>query len=298
MRSRTQPLAPFVITLLGAAAGLAAGCGQVHSIPIDQTATDIAQTVCTAAYRCCTLAQLVKNDNAGADAGAGVDCTTDSTPCEQACEADTAARFRSQLSTVQSSVDAKRAIYQQDKVDACLQTIRSSTCDTLNMTNHLAGVPGCDSFVTPLVAVGGDCTQSYECVGGWCNGGTCTAFMTVGQPCPSGGQSCASGLTCDTNGTSSSADDTCVQPGATGATCTDPLQCQSLNCSSSGGSGMTCQPPSSPPPAMCFYGGGCAAAGEGRPGPATIVLLGLFVVVTLARVRRARATDRRQSRGA
>jgi len=103
MRSRTQPLAPFVITLLGAAAGLAAGCGQVHSIPIDQTATDIAQTVCTAAYRCCTLAQLVKNDNAGADAGAGVDCTTDSTPCEQACEADTAASFRSQLSTVQST---------------------------------------------------------------------------------------------------------------------------------------------------------------------------------------------------
>jgi hypothetical protein len=182
-----------IILLVSAAAGLGAGCGEVHSIPIDQDATQIAQTVCSAAYRCCTLDQLVKNSNAGADAGA--DCTTDHTACEHACETDTATSFRAQLTTVQQSVDAKRAVFEQAKVDACLDTIRASTCDGLNMTDHLTGVPGCDSFVTPLVPIGGACSQSYECMGSWCDGGTCAAFMTVGQPCPSGGQSCLSGLT-------------------------------------------------------------------------------------------------------
>jgi MYXO-CTERM domain-containing protein len=286
MRSKSLEAAPLVIALMSGAAG----CGQVHSIPIDQDATDIAQTVCTSAYRCCTLAQLMNNSSAGTDVSMGTtDCTTNSTPCEQACETETAQNFRNQLSGVQDSVDKKRAVFEQAKVDACLQTIRSSTCDALNMTNHLTGVPGCDSFVTPLVAIGGGCSQDYECVNGWCNAGTCAAFVTVGQPCPSGGPSCAPGLTCDTNGTTNDAsDDTCVEPGPTGATCSDALQCQSLSCSSSGGPGMTCQAPPSNPPPMCFYGGGCAAAGEGRPGPGTIMLLAVFVAFAFARTRRAR----------
>jgi MYXO-CTERM domain-containing protein len=207
---------------------------------------------------------------------------------------------------VQASVDAKRAVFEQAKVDACLQTIRSSTCDALNMTNHLMGVPGCDSFVTPLVPLGGACTQDYECIGGWCQlpassatgDGMCVATAAAGQSCAVGSQSCASGLTCDLKGTTDSSDDVCVQPGGIGATCTDSAMCQSGNCSSSGGSGMMCAAPTAQ---MCFYGGGCSTPGpDGPPGPGTIVLLGLFAAIALIRAHRAgkAATDSGYSRDA
>ena len=69
--------------------------------------------------------------------------------------------------------------------------------------------------------------------------------------------------------------------------CADDLQCTSLNCSSSGGSGMTCQAPTTPPAAMCFYQSGCSEAG-GRPGPGTLLLFAAFAAVAFARAGRAR----------
>src|SRR3954447_9899066 len=99
------------------------GCGEVHVIPVDKTASDIGQTVCSAAYRCCTVAQLMANDAAGTDAG---DCSTDSAACEQACEAKTSDNFRTFLTDIQASVDRKRAFYERAKGDPCLQTIRSA----------------------------------------------------------------------------------------------------------------------------------------------------------------------------
>jgi MYXO-CTERM domain-containing protein len=292
MRSKSFNPVRF-IALVSAVAGLGAGCGSVHAIPIEQTSTDIAQTVCSAAYRCCSLSQLKGNKNAGTDISMDAsDCTVDTAACESACESESASFFSGQLSLVQTSVTQKRAVYEQSKVDACLQTIRSATCDVLNMTNRLTGVPGCDSFVTPLVPLGGTCTQSYECIGGWCQlptgggDGVCTATVAAGQSCTAGTDSCAPGLKCDNEGTPNDhSDDVCVQPGAVGAVCTDGTMCASGICSSSGGSGMTCAAATAP---MCFYGGGCAAGGDGRPGPGTIALLGLFVVVALARARRMR----------
>jgi hypothetical protein len=121
-------------------------------IPIVATATQIAQTICPKAYLCCTPDQFSINANAG---------TT-----EQECETNTTDLFRSLLQTVQDSQDAGRCRYEQSKVDACLETIRTSTCGMLNITNHLTGVPNCASFTTPLVAAGGTCTQAFECIDG------------------------------------------------------------------------------------------------------------------------------------
>ena len=266
-----------------------AGCGAVHGIPIDQTATDIAQTVCSKAWTCCTVAQLMSNDSAGTSAAtAAEDCTVDVAPCEHACETKTAGDFRNQLSGVQQSVDKKRATYEQAKVDACLDTIRSTTCSMLNMTNHLTGVPGCDTFTTPLVSTGGACSHDYECISGWCKppvapatgDGVCAAAVS-GMSCTDVG--CGVGFACDSLGTSDQADDVCVQPAEDGAPCTGGAQCKSGNCSASGGSGMTCAASTA---AMCFYGSGCAAAGEGRPGPVSVLLLAAFVAVALMRARR------------
>jgi hypothetical protein len=266
------------------------GCGGVHGIQVDKTATQIGQTVCAKAYSCCTLDQLMSNDAAGTDAA---DCSGDHTACEHACEAKTADNFRNVLSGIQDSVDRKRAQYEQAKVDACLDTIRSASCPTLNMTNHLMGVPGCDSFVTPLVALGGACGNDYECVGGFCKppppssnafDGVCTALADVGQSCADA--NCATGLVCDPK-TADVADDICVQPGDTGAVCSDAFECKSGLCSTSGGSGTTCAAPTGG--GQCFYSSGCAAAGEGRPSVFTLLLFAAFIAVALVRARRSRA---------
>ena len=130
---------------------------------------------------CCTADQLSSNSAAGTS--------------EQDCITQTTASYKNQLSTLQASVDQKRASYQSSKLDACLMTIQSSDCATLNVTNHVAGIPGCESFTTPLVAVGGACSQDYECINGWCNvpsssnngEGVCAAFVAAGQSCAAAG---------------------------------------------------------------------------------------------------------------
>jgi hypothetical protein len=252
--------------VLGAAmVGVAlAGCGGVHSsIPVDQTAKDLAEAVCSKAYGCCTTDQLMMNmDLTGSD--------------EAECEQKSADNFRGILQEVQYSVDHNLARYQADKVDACLSTLRGSSCDELNMTNHLSGVPNCDGFTSPLVPVGGACDNDYQCIDGWCKAppegmsgaSLCTAFASGDTSCADDKAArCASGFICDPG------PDRCVHMGDVGDACDDIYQCKSLTCSSQGsGSQTTCQEPPPPQP-MCFYQSGCDASGT-RPGPGTIALPG------------------------
>jgi hypothetical protein len=259
------------------------GCGNVGGIPVDQTASRIAETVCPKAWMCCTADQLMSNAAAGTS--------------EQDCITQTTAHYQSYLSTLQASVSQKRATYQSSKLDTCLMTIQTSDCDTLNVTNHVVGIPGCESFTTPLVAVGGACSQHYECVNGWCDvptgssdgQGVCAAFVAAGRSCAAaGGPSCGPSSVCDVEGTpNESSDDLCAAVSDIGGPCADDLQCTSLNCSSSGGSGMMCAAAATPPAAMCFYSSGCSEAG-GRPGPGTLLLFAGFAVIAFLRAGRAR----------
>ena len=272
---RTRATGPSFVAasaaLTVAALAALAGCGGVHGIPIGGTATQIAQTVCPKAYQCCTQSQLSGNGQAGTD--------------EASCETMTTSAFESDLETIQASQDQKRATFDNAKLQACLTTIRSASCDTLDMTNHLAGIPGCDSFVDPLVAAGGTCTQDYECIDGWCQqpadmsggDGSCQPHAQLGAPCATA--SCEPGLVCDIGATV----EICVQPGAIGAACTDLLQCTSASCAiPSGADNGVCAAATDP---QCFYASGCDAAGGGRPGVGTALLLAAFVLTAMWRVR-------------
>ncbi len=263
-----------VAGLLGVAL---AGCGEVHAIQVDETATDLAEAVCSKAYDCCTTEQLMGN----------MDLTGMTEP---ECEQKTADNFRNILQGVQFSVDKKRSTYLSDKVDACRATLRASSCETLNMTNHLSGVPNCDSFAAPRVAVGGGCNNDYECVDSWCKppaeqtggDGTCTAFASGDTSCADDKQvHCASGWICDPDR------DRCVHLGDTGEACVAAYDCKSGMCTSQGqGSDLMCAAPAAPGP-MCFYQSGCSAT-DSRPGPVTIVLLTLFAAIAIVRARRGR----------
>jgi uncharacterized protein (TIGR03382 family) len=262
-----------------------ASCGSVSGIPIDKTATDFAQAICPMAYSCCTMDQLMGNSAAG---------TT-----EQECEMKTAANFRNQLQTMQTSENAGRSKYDQTKVDACLAAIRAATCSKLQMIHSLSQIEACNStFTTPLVAAGDKCQQDFECIGGVCQrpmgsfDGVCVAGNAAGATCTSSDNRCASSLICDGRGTMDTGDDVCVAEQENGASCVDGFDCKSRNCVADGTTGAkTCQAVSGP---QCFYGGGCSAAG-GRPGVAALCVMGLFALVVMMRARRARARSRAQS---
>ena len=62
---------------------------------------------------CCTADQLAGNSAAGTS--------------EQDCITQTTTSYQNQLSTLQLSVNQKRATYQSSKLDACLMTITTPT---------------------------------------------------------------------------------------------------------------------------------------------------------------------------
>ncbi len=256
------------VAIAGAAALAAAGCGQVTpadsdaGVALSAAPDEIAQTVCPKAYSCCTASELMGNDLAGTD--------------EASCEVATAKSFGDQLSAVQASENAGRARYDGTRVAACLSTIRSSTCEALGVTNHLSGIPGCETFVVPLVEEGGDCASDWECKVGRCNAGVCQAQPAVGQACAD--NHCAAGAMCDPAGM-------CVAARADGKTCTEAAQCPSLQCANG-----TCAPRAR----ACFYASGCAVAGGGAVSPlAGGVTLVLLLVVLAYRDRYGRLRNAR-----
>jgi MYXO-CTERM domain-containing protein len=262
-----------VLLLVFVAVPAGAGCGDVHGIPIDQTARDIAATVCPKAYECCTPEQLMGNDSAG---------TT-----QAECEDRTAQDFRSHLQGIQRSVDQGRARYESAKVDACLQTIETSACGALNMTNHLTGVPGCDSFVTPLVPPGSECGNDFECIDGWCDfpedpdppgPGVCRMHVSGNLSCLDHAE-CGPGRICHPDS------HTCHALKDPGAACTSAVECKSGLCGGDPAQGpaSVCLPNEAP---RCFYQSGCSAAGDGAPSGGTILLLVAFSAIALVRARR------------
>ena len=106
MRAEQTRLPVTFLTATAVAGGhLRAGRGPRRS-QSPRSRTTSRQTVCSKAYACCTLPQLMGNGSAGTSAAtATADCTTDVAPCEHACETKTAEDFRNQLSGVQRSVD-------------------------------------------------------------------------------------------------------------------------------------------------------------------------------------------------
>jgi len=241
MREIEAP-AKVLVALLPAAL---LGCGSVDrgsGVPIESAPAQIAQAVCPKAYTCCSATQLMGNTMAGTD--------------EQSCETMTTTNYQNQLNAIQASEKAGRSMYDGDKLDACLKTIRSATCETLNMTNHFTGVPGCDTFVRPLVAYGGACGFDWECVAGWCDrppntsgDGVCQAFAQSGAACGDHAK-CGSGLICDANSS------TCMNA-----------------------------PPVTPPTNACFYSSGCAVS-SGRPGTSAVLALVFAIALTARRRRR------------
>ena len=192
----------FLVTTLGLAGSLAAGCGSDSDndsggssggIALEDLGQPVAEAQCELFSRCFGAAYDLFL--------AGEDCQT-----------RTEAAFEDQLSILQAAVDSGNATYDGTKAQACIDSIANQSCSA-----GVAQTPECEAVVIGSVEEGGDCTTSEECSGdAYCAHdftcpGTCTAEGAAGASCEFDEQ-CADELICSEAGS-------CVKPAGLGEDC-------------------------------------------------------------------------------
>lgn len=274
-RRRVPGLTTAIAVGVAIASGM--GCGNAGPPPFDPNdialayaPREMAATICTRAYDCCTTDQLMSNEAAGTD--------------EASCERLSRDALGNRMDAVARAEQRGRLAYHGGKLASCLANIRAASCDDLRRTNHLSGFDCRVQYLEPKVAIGGACDMDEECIGGSCalaegaSEGICVVFGGAGDSCADGAK-CASGFACN------NATQQCHSVAPDGAVCAANADCASGSCNPDTAGASTCGPP---PPTMCFYSSGCAAAGAGAPSPAAgavTIVLGLIVLGLRARRR-------------
>jgi hypothetical protein len=168
-------------------------CGGVtppdRGIPADAAPAELAKAVCSSAYKCCAMSQLMSNDNAGTS--------------EPTCETKTQTSIEQQVAGIEAGEKKGRVLYDGTKVDACVKYLDAAMCADLQMTNHFTGIAACASFLVPMVAIGDACDSDVDCVNGYCDktgvtsgDGACHALEAEGDSCADAAH-CATGLACE-----------------------------------------------------------------------------------------------------
>ena len=177
----------------GSGAG-GAGAPIGSTVALQNFGTAFAQVFCDKAYACCTAAELMGFP-----------------PTSAECQATLAPELQMLANQLQSSVTAGRVIYHGDKMAACLKATQAQSCADARTGMSVAGaMTNCDGAFEPKVALGGACTDSAECIGGFCGVTDPNAVMGI-----------------------------CVAKVANGAACQSDGMCTSDNC----GAGNVCEPP-------------------------------------------------------
>ena len=195
------------------------------SVAITDFATQFPDALCTKAFKCCTQVELSML----------FDSSTTLTTTTQ-CDTYEETLFGFSVTRINASVTAGRVTYDADAAGACLGAISGASCTDFDHDATTPNAPpSCAPFLVAKVAVGGGCTQNYECTTGYCKGavttptpmdGMCAAVPTMGQACES---TCAAGLYCDfmsltcqavkADGSACAMGDECMSGGCTGGVC-------------------------------------------------------------------------------
>ena len=204
------------------------GGGSDHApVALADFATQLGHSYCAKEFACCTDAEVMMDF--GSFKVGGQPITT-----QMQCEQFYAGFLGSFLTPeVMDSMAKGRATYDADAAGGCLGAIDALSCSAFGAGAKLGGDDQCEPYLIPLVADGGACAQSYECMQGSCVGATtsppkdgqCKPIPTAGQPCD---LTCAHGLRCAFDMTSST--NICQSLLANGAHCTSNDACASAYC--------------------------------------------------------------------
>jgi hypothetical protein len=134
------------------------------------------------------------------------------------------------LLTLQADVAAARITYSAAQAGACVDSIRSTPCTTVEQVAAAAAPSPCTGVFAGTVAAGGTCYVGGECAGS----GTCVSAATCTAACCAG---------------------TCAAPAASGgscafATCPTGMYCRASN--------MLCTPRATTQGSVCDASDGCA----------------------------------------
>jgi hypothetical protein len=161
-------------------------------IPVEQVAAAWRKAVCTRVYDCCLPAERMVNPELG--------------KTEAECEGLLDPENSYFLGDIGRSVQEGRVVYHPDKMAACLADLRTRSCELLRAPpGELDVTSRCQGVFEPKVAVGGACTEYWDCVGGWCAGDigglqdSCAPRGENGHVCDEGNE-CLSTI-CDENNT-------------------------------------------------------------------------------------------------
>ncbi len=195
---------------IGIAFLVGCGGGGSSSVTIDNFAQKYAEALCEKNFTCCDQAELTGKT-------------------QSQCVSDNQAAFSFLISSIKSSQAQNRASYSSTASGMCVDSLKAMSCDEFKQGSQ-ANMAACMALIMPKVAMGGACTQPYECVTGNCEGadsstdppteGTCGPAPTVasvGASCATA--ECVGGAYCDTATT------TCQPKKGAGEACTSDSEC-------------------------------------------------------------------------
>lgn len=215
-------------TLTAASVVLLACGGGGGSVELAELGNELAEASCSRSFECCDAAELMEQYGFF-DIETEAECVT------------VIAGFTQQflVGQLEASVASGRVVYHADRMGACLDLMRSMSCEELatSMNSELVAGLGCDDPFEGTVANGSACASDEECTSDFCDGesmdfegnvteGTCAAAPGAGTAC-SEDYECAEGAWCDVAATDGP---TCAAPQAAGADCSSDDECASGNC--------------------------------------------------------------------
>lgn len=128
--------------------------------------------------------------------------------------------------TATEAVKSKRLAYSAKAATTCLAAFKTVGCNP-DLIQATLTAAQCFQIYTPLVAVGGACFDSGECIGGYCDQGmggsgcmgTCKAFLATGAACDPTNPLCGGTDFCDATAK------VCTAALASGAACSPSVNC-------------------------------------------------------------------------
>jgi hypothetical protein len=160
-------------------------------LPLAKMRGELRKVLCEKVYSCCSASERMTNPLIGHDAAS--------------CQTELPAYATFLLSDFADSVVKGRAAYDGEKMARCLADLKAKSCTEIKMPVTGVDVEElCDDIIEPKVAIGGACSEYWDCIGGWCAGDAgglmdrCTPLKADGGDCDEepecGGGACALGV--------------------------------------------------------------------------------------------------------
>jgi hypothetical protein len=154
-------------------------------VPLEDLPLTLGKASCGKTFECCSDEEIAMNPFLGED--------------QASCEVTLAAFTSLLVPAIQDAVAGERARYDGAALQGCVNALADVSCaEARSGGGDVTAGEDCGEFLIPLVALGGTCEQSFECINGWCDtlaGSLCSPLKADAATCEDD-EECQSGY-CD-----------------------------------------------------------------------------------------------------